>query len=248
MKKNLFVTVAVLSLAVVLSSCGASYNTIKRMQKIEEGVSNPTTKEELIEAIRKFDKRSMDLALTDGQIGIWYKILGTRYLDQQEYGKALECFQKALTYYPANQNLYYYVGVCAGFLAPTYMDYNAEGINSDSVVKRMNYLHLAEDAYLQALSLDPKYYRAMYGLGVLYVFTLDECDKAIPHLEKFLETQKKDTNAMFVLARAYYVTGEGDKAVALYDRIIELKPNAAKVKEAEANKKKVLEVMSSRKN
>ena len=37
MKKNLFVTVAVLSLAVVLSSCGASYNTIKRMQKIEEG-------------------------------------------------------------------------------------------------------------------------------------------------------------------------------------------------------------------
>lgn len=248
MKKNLFVTVAVLSLAVVLSSCGASYNTIKRMQKIEEGVSNPTTKEELIEAIRKFDKRSMDLALTDGQIGIWYKILGTRYLDQQEYGKALECFQKALTYYPANQNLYYYVGVCAGFLAPTYMDYNAEGINSDSVVKRMNYLRLAEDAYLQALSLDPKYYRAMYGLGVLYVFALDECDKAIPHLEKFLETQKKDTNAMFVLARAYYMTGEGDKAVALYDRIIELKPNAAKVKEAEANKKKVLEVMSSRKN
>ena len=243
MKKNLFVTVAVLSLAVVLSSCGASYNTIKRMQKIEEGVSNPTTKEELIEAIRKFDKRSMDLALTDGQIGIWYKILGTRYLDQQEYGKALECFQKALTYYPANYNLYYYVGVCAGFLAPTYMDYNAEGINSDSVVKRMNYLRLSEDAYLQALSLDPKYYRAMYGLGVLYVFTLDECDKAIPHLEKFLETQKKDTNAMFVLARAYYSVYEFQKACDMYDKIISTTKSSELKSQAQALKQIVLGAM-----
>lgn len=50
---------------------------------------------------------------------------------------------------------------------------------------------------------------------------------------------------MFVLARAYYMNYDFDKAVALYDRIIELKPNAEKVKEAEANKKTVLDAKFS---
>lgn len=226
-------------------SCAPSYNTVKRMQKIEEGVHNPTTKEELMEAIKKFDARALDLATTEGQVGIWYKILGTRYLDQQLYGKAFECFQKALTYYPDNANLYYYVAICAGYLANASLDFEAKGASSESFEKRENYLRLAEQAYLRALGINPKYYRAMYGIGVLYVFVLEESEKAIPHLEKFLSVQVKDTNAMFVLARAYYMNYEFDKAVALYDKIIELKPNPEKVKEAEANKKTVLDAKFS---
>lgn len=239
---------AVCSVAAFMTfSCAPSYNTIKRMQKIEEGVHNPTTKEELQEAIRKFDTRAMDLATTEAQVGIWYKILGTRYLDQQLYGKAFECFQKALTYYPDNANLYYYVAVCAGYLANSTLDFDAKGNESPSIEKRQNYLRLAEQAYIRALNINPKYYRAMYGLGVLYVFVLDESEKAIPHLERFLSVQVKDTNAMFVLARAYYTTYEFDKALELYDRIIELKPNPEKVKEAEANKKTVMDQKYSQK-
>ena len=93
------------SVSFAVLSCAPSYNTIKRMQKIEEDVHNPTTKEELQDAIKKFDARALDLATTEAQVGVWYKILGTRYLDQQLYGKAFECFQKALTYYPDNANL-----------------------------------------------------------------------------------------------------------------------------------------------
>lgn len=230
------------ALCALAVSCAPSYNSVKRMQKIEEGVSSPTTKEELEEAIRKYDRRAMDLALTEGQIGIWYKILGTRYLDQQMYGKALECFQNALTYYPNNANLYYYVGTCAGYMSHTALDYEAKGSASDAAIKRANYLKLAENAYLQALRINPNYYRALYGIGVLYVFEFGQNEKAIPYLEQFLSTQVKDTSAMFVLARAYYATYQFDKAVALYDRIIELKPNAEKVQEAQANKKTVLEV------
>ncbi len=36
--------------AILTTSCSPSYNSIKRMQKLEEGVANPTTKEELAAA------------------------------------------------------------------------------------------------------------------------------------------------------------------------------------------------------
>lgn len=232
------ITIFFISIAMI--SCSSSYNSVKRMQRMEEGVANPTTKEELEEAIDKYDARAMDLALTEGQVGIWYKILGTRYLDQQMYGKALECFQNALTYYPDNANLYYYVGTCAGYMANASLDYEANGTTSDSAIKKMNYLRLSESAYLQALEIDPDYYRALYGIGVLYVFELDENENAIPYLERFLATQTQDTSAMFVLARAYYLTYQFDKAVALYDRIIELNPNEERVNDAKANKEQVL--------
>lgn len=243
MKKSFsfLVLVSVLFLSI---SCSPNYNSIKRMQRLEEGVSNPTTKEELEEAIKKYEKRAMDLSLTEGQVGMWYKILGTRYLDQQMYGKAFECFQKAITYYPDNANLYFYIAVCAGYLANSSLDYEAAGQKSESLEEKMNYLHLCENAYLTALKIDPNYYRAMYGIGVLYVFELDESEKAIPYLERFLQTQTKDTNGMFVLARAYYTNYEFDKAIQLYDRIIALNPNAQKTAEAQANKKIVLDAQS----
>lgn len=222
-------------------SCSPSFKSIKRMERMEEGVGNPTTKEEYAEAIKKYEKRAMDLVSTESQEGIWYKILGTRYLDEKMYGQALQAFQKAIAFYPDNANLYYYVGVCAGYMANASLDFSATG-NFDQKAK---YLNLSESGYLRALQLNEKYYRAMYGIGVLYVFELNESDKAIPYLEKYLETQKTETDAMFVLARAYYTNYEFDKAVALYDKIIKINPNKEKVAEAEANKKIALDAQYS---
>ena len=104
-------------LAVCFTSCRVSNKQIIRQQHLEEGVESPTTVEELKDAIEKYQKRVADIQLAQSQIGIWYKILGTRYLDQKMYGEALKCFQEALKYYPNNQNLYYYVGVCAGYMS-----------------------------------------------------------------------------------------------------------------------------------
>ncbi|MCR5764183.1 MAG: tetratricopeptide repeat protein [Treponema sp.] len=221
-------------------SCGPSYNSIKRMQKMEEGVSNPTTKEELKEALKKYDARALDLVTTQAQEGMWYKILGTRYLDEGMYKEAYEAFKQAVLFFPNNQNLYYYIGICAGYLSNTELDYNATG-GLDSATKKMNYLKLAESAYLTSLEIDPKYYRSMYALGVLYVFELKEPESAIPYLERFLEVQKRDTDGMFVLANAYYMISEFDKAIALYDQIIKINPNAQKTSDAQRNKKAVLD-------
>ena len=223
---------------IVLVSCGGVSNkTIIRHQKLEEGVESPTTIEELKDAIKKYQERVADVQLAQSQIGIWYKILGTRYLDNKMYGEALKCFQEALTYYPDNQNLYYYVGVCAGYMSHAAMDYNASGTNE----VKYNYLKLAEEAYLRAISIEDRYVRALYGLGVLYVFELDEPEKAIPHLEKALSIDTKNLDTMFVLARAYYSSYEFDKAVEIYDKIIETTKSEDTKKTAEENKKIVLD-------
>nr|MBQ2234141.1 tetratricopeptide repeat protein [Treponema sp.] len=234
MKKIVFF---ILTCLFLFSSCGVSNKRIIRMQKMEEGVGSPTTIEELKTAIEKYDARIADLQLSQSQVGIWYKILGTRYLDNKMYGEALKAFQSALQYYPDNQNLYYYVGICAGYMSHTALDYNATG----NMEQKYNYLKLAETAYLRAIEIEPRYSRALYALSVLYVYELDEPAKAIPYLEKVLDIEKKHTDAMFVLARAYYSTYEFDKAIEMYDKIISVTTSDKKKADAEANKKIVLD-------
>ncbi len=226
----------------LLVSCGGVSNkTVIRHQKMEEGVESPTTIEELKDAIKKYQERVADVQLAQSQIGIWYKILGTRYLDNKMYGEALKCFEEALKYYPDNQNLYYYVGVCAGYMSHAAMDFNASGNNE----VKYNYLKLAEEAYLRAIQIEDRYVRALYGIGVLYVFELDEPAKAIPHLEKALTIDTKNLDAMFVLARAYYSNYDFDKAVEMYDKIIETTKSEETKNTAEENKKIALDAAYS---
>lgn len=233
--------VTLLLSGLIFTSCGGVSNkTIIRYQKMEENVHNPTSIDELKTGIEKYERRAADLQLTQQQIGIWYKILGTRYLDNKMYGEALKAFQSALEYYPDNQNLYYYVAVCAGYMSHSALDYRATGTNET----KLNYLNLAEEAYLRAIQIEPRYVRALYGLGVLYVFELDESEKAISHLEKLLTIESKNFDAMFVLARAYFSVGEFDKSADMYDKIISLTKSDATRATAEENKRTVLDAAS----
>lgn len=226
MKKRYKSFIAVAFTVVTLCGCTPSNKSIIRMQKLEEGVSSPTTESELKEAIAKYQKRVADNQIADSQVGIWYKMLAVRYLDAKQYGQALQNFQKAIQIYPTNQNLFYYVGLCAGYMAKASLDYGATG--AATTTEKYNYLKLSEAAYLRAVEIEPKYGRALYGLGILYVFELDQSEKAIPHLEKLLSFDTRNFDAMFVLARAYYMTGEYDKAAVLYDKIASQTKSEAK--------------------
>lgn len=237
MKKVIFGFLFVLTVSAFFTGCPVSNKTVIRYQKMEEKVDHPTSIEELKDAISKYERRVADIQLANQQIAIWNKMLGTRYLDAKMYGEAMKCFQKALETYPDNQNLYYWVGVCAGYMAHQAMDYSGSG----STVTRMNYLKLAEDAYSRAIKIDDRFVRALYGLSVIYVFELGESQKAIPYLEKIMEIETKDFNAMFVLARAYYENYEFDKAVKIYDKIIASTKAADIINAAEENKKQVLD-------
>ena len=110
MKKIFLGFVLTSFLLVFFAGCPVSNKTVIRYQKMEEKVDHPTSIEELKEAISKYEARIADIQLAHQQIAIWYKMLGTRYVDAKMYGEAMKCFQKALEIYPDNQNLYYWVG------------------------------------------------------------------------------------------------------------------------------------------
>lgn len=229
--------VTLLATVLLFSSCGPNSNQIRRMQALEEGVSNPLTAAELEDAIKKYQNRVEDIINADIKVGVWYKLLGTRYLDNKMYGKALENFRMATEYYPENQNLYYYVGLCAGFMSKSAFDYDLTGSDRE----RLRYLELAESAYLRAIAIEPRYVRALYGLSVLYIFELDEPVKAVPLLEVVMDVEKKNIDAMFLLARAYFSVDRGEDAVAVYDRILSITKSEQTIKEAKDNKAFVLE-------
>lgn len=240
MKKNIVSKIFLLSLVLIITLTACSPNLTKKakaLQVLETGVSSPNTIEELEDAIEKYEERIVDITSSHAQVGIWYKILGSRYLEQKMYGEALKCYQKAIEIYPVNQNLYYYVGVCAGYMANASLDYNATG----SSAKRNNYLKLAEQAYLQAIKIDGNYARALYGLGVLYTFEMNKSAEAIPYVEKLLTIEKRHTDAMFLLANAYCQNGMLDEAVALYDKIESIATSEEKKSAARTFKKGVLD-------
>lgn len=225
-----------------LTSCGPNTRQIIRMQALEEGVGNPTTIPELQEAIRRYQNRIEDIVQADVRTGLWYKILATRYLDNKMYKEALENFRMAIEYFPDNQNLYYYVGVCAGYMAKSSLDYNATG----DALTRQRYFALSESAYKRAIELEPRYSRALYGLAILYVFELERSAEAIPLLELVLEIEKRHVDAMFVLARAWFMLNEDEKAIELYDRIQSVSTDARRRAEAADNKQLVLDQLYAR--
>ncbi|MBQ9630354.1 MAG: tetratricopeptide repeat protein [Treponema sp.] len=237
MKFMIKLILTIFFLSSIFASCGNSNVEIRRMQQMEEGVSNPTSIEEYKDAISKYEKRIQDIESATSQVGVWYKILGSRYLDQKMYGEALECYRKALDYYPDNQNLYYYVAICAGYMAHASLDFDA----SNRFEKRQNYLNLSESAYLRALAIDDRYTNALYGLAVLYVFYFDRTQDAIPHLEKLLTIDTGHTDAKLLLANAYYRTQNFQASVDMYDSVIKSSKDKEKKAIAENNKKQVLD-------
>jgi tetratricopeptide (TPR) repeat protein len=219
----------------MITGCAKNDGTLKDLQALDRNVRNPSSVDELQDAIAKFDKAAQAVVKAQGRVGNWYKLLGSRYADKKMYGEALKSYQTAAEYFPANQNLHYWIGICAGTMAASSYD-----------AKRDEYLDMAEKAYLRAISLEDRYVSALYALGVLYVFSLGRNEDAIPHLEKLLSIDKKNNDARFVLARAYYATEQNDRAIELYDLIIRDTGNAQMRAEAEANKQTVLQGSNGR--
>jgi tetratricopeptide (TPR) repeat protein len=78
---------------------------------------------------------------------------------------------------------------------------------------------------------------------VLYTFELDRPAEAIPYLEQYLRILPTDIPAMFVLARACYMTEDYGPAIELYDRIIARTKDPEVKAEAQNNKDLVWERM-----
>jgi tetratricopeptide (TPR) repeat protein len=195
----------------------------------------PETIEGLRTAIRAYEAKIDQHVKDAAQTGIYWKILAYRLQDKGLHGEALDALERAIYYNPEDSALHYMVGVSAGIAAKSTLEF--AGVRENS---REKYFTLAEEGYLRALSLNERYVKPMYGLGVLYVFELGRPREAIPYLLKNL-TISSDVDAMFVLARAYYMIESYREAVAVYEQIITLTKDADKRNEAQLNRQLVLD-------
>jgi tetratricopeptide (TPR) repeat protein len=195
----------------------------------------PETIEGLRTAIAAYERRIEEHVKLAAQTGVYWKILATRLQDRGLHFEALDALERALYYNSEDPSLHYLTGVSAGVAAKSILDFpgSAKG-------KREEYFALAERGYLRAIELDGRYIRPRYGLAVLYVFELDRPAEAIPHLERYLEISRSDVDALFVLARAYYMIENFRAALDLYDRIIALTRDENRRIEAEKNRRIVM--------
>ena len=198
----------------------------------------PQSIAELKKAIVNYEKR-IDRHVRDVEkTGNYWKILAIRLQDRGLHGEALEALGNAIYYSPEDPALHYFAGVSAGIMAKSVHDLPGR----ESLDKKM-YFTLAEESYLRAIELDSRYFRPRYGLAVLYVFELNRPVDAIPHLERCLELSRNDVDAMFVLARAFYMRESFQAALELYDRIIIITTDEQKRNNAHNNRQTVLGMM-----
>jgi len=190
-------------------------NLAKRIIGLSSRGGPPQTIEGLKEAIALYERQIEFNVRTGAQTGAYWKILAIRLADRGMHKDALEAFDRALYFNADDPTLFYLTGESASVAAASTV-----GFKENAAVERTHYQNLAESSYLRAIQLDPTYAKPKLGLGLLYTFDMDRPAEAIPHLEKYLQIVPGDISGMFILARAYFMTGDNDRAVELYDRII----------------------------
>jgi len=226
MKKFKEFVVAVLLLAAVggliyfmyqRGSTRTNRELAKRMADISPRGNVPETIDGLRRAIALYEDQIERNVREGAQTGVYWKILGLRLSDRNMHNDALEAFERAIYYNTEDPVLYYLTGVSAASVAKSTV-----GFSSNYQIEREKLFTLAENSYLRALDLDVTYTKPMYALGVLYAFELDgRAQDAIVQLERYLQILPNEIPAMFVLARANVMTENYNRAIDIYDRIIE---------------------------
>ena len=186
---------------------------------------------ELKETIREYKDTLEQKVDAARNLGTYHKTLGKLYLDNRMYLLAIEQFTEAIKIDNENPVLFYYSALAHAKYAKSLM----------SESEKFSYLKESEKLYLRTIELNKNFHKALYALSVLYVFELDQPDKAVDYLERLLETQKSDYEAMFLLANAYIRLGLTDMASELYDNIIKNSKNSTYRDQAESNKKQLMD-------
>jgi tetratricopeptide (TPR) repeat protein len=231
--------ISVLVVMVYRYEAGKSHRDLaKRIAELSPRGGPPETIEGLRAAIAAYEDQ-IELNVKEGaQTGVYWKILATRLADRSMHRDALAALEKAVYYNAEDPTPFYLTGLSAAVVAKSSLDF--PGGSASPGGEREKYFALAESAYLRALELDPDYTKPMYGLGILYTFELDRPAEAVPHLTRYLELMSSDVNAMFTLARAYYMTENYNGAMELYDRILSRAKDPSQKAEAQNNKEFIM--------
>jgi tetratricopeptide (TPR) repeat protein len=193
------------------------------------GGLDDTRIQELKEGIARYRREVERTVQATGQIGIYYKMLALQYMQRDMYGEAYESLQQAIQIHPENSILFHYAAVCAGRMSLAMVDDKA----------RTQWLARAEKLYRRALALDQNYVDAMYGLAVLLTFELERPEEAEGLLERILDIEKNNLEAMFLLGNVYYRLGRLEEALETYRRAAAAARVPERREEALANQRRI---------
>ncbi|GMO46561.1 MAG: tetratricopeptide repeat protein [Termitinemataceae bacterium] len=210
-----------------------SYNFAKRLLEYGPRKGVPRTIEDLQKAIALYESVQNDYIKTVSQTATYWKILGTRFADKQMYLEALDSFEKAIQYTPDDEVLH--------FLSATNAAYAAKSQHTQQLA--MKYFDISQLAYKRAIELQSEYSQARYGLAVLYIYELNKPQDGIEQLLHYMEGRSNDAQAMMMMARALYMTGDFAGAVDWYDRAIPLSKDKTLATEAKNNRDTIRDMM-----
>ena len=198
----------------------------------------PRTIDDLVTAIALHEEQ-IERHVRDGaQTGIYWKILGIRLADRGMHRDALYAFERAIHFNADDPTLFFLTGESASIVAASSLEFPGGPVG-----ERERYFALAEAAFLRAIDMDVTYSRPRFSLGVMYAFDLNRPEDAIPQLERYLQISPRSIAAMFVLARAYFMTERFIPAIELYERILSMSRDPSIRAEAEANMSLVRDFM-----
>jgi tetratricopeptide (TPR) repeat protein len=186
----------VISLAGALAGCARAYRAeamADQLAEMEGGADREVSiqrVEEIEREIRRYRKEVDRTVDATGELGVYYKMLAIEYMRGAMYGAAYDALEQAIAIQPENPILFYYSAVCAARMG------KAQVISED----RQRWLDRSEALYRRAITLDPSYADALYGLSVLAV-------------------ESKEIDGRFLLARVYYSLGKLENAIELYREI-----------------------------
>jgi tetratricopeptide (TPR) repeat protein len=206
------------------------YQLARRIAELSPRGGTPTTIEGLRSAIAIYEEAIEEHVRDAAQTGTYWKILAVRLADRGMHEDALDALEMAIRYNGEDPTIFYLTGVSSAVVAKNALT-REEADRIFAVSERM---------YVRAIELDSTYGKARYGLGILYTFELERPAEAIPHLERYLEQMSRDVDAMFALARSYYMTEAYEKAIDLYDRILVTTKDTNKKDEARSNRDYVM--------
>jgi tetratricopeptide (TPR) repeat protein len=205
----------VISLAGALAGCARADRAeamADQLAEMEGGADREVSiqrVEEIEREIRRYRKEVDRTVDATGELGVYYKMLAIEYMRGAMYGAAYDALEQAIAIQPENPILFYYSAVCAARMG------KAQVISED----RQRWLDRSEALYRRAITLDPSYADALYGLSVLYVFELGRPEEAEDLLERLLAVESKEIDGRFLLARVYYSLGKLENAIELYREI-----------------------------
>lgn len=211
---SIFFVLLILTASCSLSSCKAKRNDdlAKRVYEMEQIGTSEEPEE--IKKIRKDINRwedELNDAITAGKnTARYYRTLGLKFMDYEMFAPARDSFSRGLEITSSDARMYYYRAIAVSKLA----------VSRDSAEQTLEEIKQAEEDYIRAISLEPRYMPPYYSIAILYIYELERPFEAESYLQQYLKIERSDGRALLLYGQLLEQMGMSEKAMDQYNTLL----------------------------